>query len=272
MIAEALRSRKNKLEASIRNQLFGHRIFFPARTAYQCVFNRSKLEHRRRMRALYGQFIRPRDLVFDVGANIGVYSEIFAELGARVIAVEPNPSCGRLLERLSRNRDVRVELLAVGPAPGVTPFYLNSHDDLSSVDPVWCEAVNESPLRGISYWMDPIDVEVTTLDLLAGRYGTPNFVKIDVEGYDDRVLRGMSFRPEGLSFEFNTLVPDVAMRCLQSPILASGYEFNYIHGAAMRCASPTWLNRDDLWKRMDVLVEGDLSGDVIARSITRSWG
>lgn len=269
MIAQTLRVRKERLEASLREQLFGRPVFSPLRTTYQFLFNRKKLDNRRNMRAFYGQFIRPGDLVFDVGANVGIYSEIFADLGARVVAIEPNPACCRLLRRLSSNRQVTVEPIAIGQAPGRLLLYLSTNRLISSVSPDWCEVVRQSPLHSNSRWLGSIEVEVTTLDLLAQRYGFPSFVKIDVEGFDDRVLHGMSFRPPALTFEFNTLVPDVAMRCLQAPILASGYEFNYIDGARMQCTSPTWLNRDDVWERIDVLVGGDPSGDVIARKIIR---
>ncbi|HEY1471426.1 MAG TPA: FkbM family methyltransferase [Candidatus Acidoferrum sp.] len=43
------------------------------------------------MYRLYSEFVSAGDLVFDIGANIGDYAEMFARLGARVVAVEPNP-------------------------------------------------------------------------------------------------------------------------------------------------------------------------------------
>ena len=45
------------------------------------------------MRDFYADYIHRGDLVFDVGANVGIYSEIFTELGANVIAIEPKPYC-----------------------------------------------------------------------------------------------------------------------------------------------------------------------------------
>ncbi len=62
-------------------------------------------DHHRAMDALYGQFVRPGDLVFDIGAHVGDRVSSFRRLGARVLAVEPQPGPGmviRLLHGLDR--------------------------------------------------------------------------------------------------------------------------------------------------------------------------
>ena len=64
----------------------------------------------------------------------------------------------------------------------------------------------------------------------------PSFVKIDAEGYDDHVLKGMSFRPRALSFEFNRLLPQAAERCFGTSVLFRGYEFNFSRGLDLKYA------------------------------------
>src|SRR4051812_6131238 len=61
-----------------------------------------------RRRELYRPYVRPGDLVFDIGANAGRVTETFMALGAQVVAVEPNPELVSGLRRLPRRR-VRVE-------------------------------------------------------------------------------------------------------------------------------------------------------------------
>jgi len=61
------------------------------------------------MDRLYAQFIRPGDLVFDVGAHVGDRVASFRRLGARVIAVEPQPALYRTL-RLLFGRDANITL------------------------------------------------------------------------------------------------------------------------------------------------------------------
>jgi FkbM family methyltransferase len=269
MISKRLIQKKNRLEASAREGLFGLRIFFPVRDAYQFLFNRAKLRSRRRMRNFYARYIQRGDLVFDVGANVGIYSEIFTELGAEVIAIEPNPDCCRLLERFARNRNLTVEACAAGETPGRALLELSDNHRLSSVNPDWRKMAQQSDLHRNSHWVGQIEVEMTTLDLLAKRYGIPRFVKIDVEGFDDQVMRGMTFTPDAITFEFNRLIPGVAARCLAAPVVSTGYEFNYVNGESMECGVPEWLEARDLQARLDALVGEDDSGDVIARRIQR---
>ena len=52
------------------------------------------------MDRLYGKFVRPGDLVFDVGAHVGDRVASFQRLGARVVAVEPQPAMVRALRLL----------------------------------------------------------------------------------------------------------------------------------------------------------------------------
>ena len=63
-------------------------------------------------------------LFFDVGAYMGFYSELFTELGARVIAVEPNPSCYEGLTVKARSRNMFVERCAAGDAPGIASLFI----------------------------------------------------------------------------------------------------------------------------------------------------
>src|SRR5512146_2306343 len=67
----------------------------------------------------YGHFVRPGDLVFDVGAHVGDRVASFRRLGARVVAVEPQPALLRTL-RLFYGRDpmIAIEGSAVGRQPG----------------------------------------------------------------------------------------------------------------------------------------------------------
>jgi FkbM family methyltransferase len=220
------------------------------------------------MRAFYAPFVRRGDLVFDVGAHFGKYAECFTALGATVIAIEPNPGCCNSLRRLARSRNVHVENCAVGDQPGKLKLHICvEYPSLSTVTSEWYEAAQNSPLQHRNaHWQEPIEVDVVTLDQLAARYGVPSFVKIDVEGFDDHVLRGMSFQPRALSFEFNREVPQVAHRCFDAPVLATGYEFNYTYGTKL--SSGQWMDAKEL--RSQIFNGERYFGDVVARRVSRS--
>ena len=128
-----------KLEATARQFLLGSRLFPPLRSGYQFLFDRARFIHRLNMRTFYSSFVRKGDLVFDVGAHVGRYAEIFADLGAKVVAIEPNPYCFEQLARLAKVRDVHVENCAAGDAPGKLKLRICQDSVMSTVVDVWYE-------------------------------------------------------------------------------------------------------------------------------------
>lgn len=92
----------------------------------------------------YSQWIRPGDLVFDVGANVGDKTDLFLEIGARVVAVEPQFSCWKVLQRRFGGRPVSVEPYALSFGRGKAAFYVDRSTTLSSMSRDWIEAVRAS--------------------------------------------------------------------------------------------------------------------------------
>src|SRR5215470_12529728 len=75
--------------------------------------------HGAAMNRLYGQFVKPGDLVFDAGAHVGDRVAAFRRLKTRVVAIEPQPALVRTLRLLyGRDRDVAIEPAALGAAAG----------------------------------------------------------------------------------------------------------------------------------------------------------
>src|SRR4051812_50226625 len=78
------------------------------------------------MDQLYGGFVRPGDLVFDIGAHVGDRVACFRRLGARVVAVEPQPAMARMLKLLyGRSADVAIEMQAVWRPKGTAGLMIN---------------------------------------------------------------------------------------------------------------------------------------------------
>jgi FkbM family methyltransferase len=144
---------------------------------------------------LYRQFVRTGGLCFDVGANIGDKSEAFLRLGARVVAVEPNPECVRELRaRFGHRTEFQCVNQAIGAEPGHAVLHIAGSVVQSSLRADWG-----------GDWVAQTEVEVTTLDHLIGRFGAPDFCKIDVEGLELEVLRGLSRPVPALSFEYHAI-------------------------------------------------------------------
>ncbi|PXX92775.1 FkbM family methyltransferase [Marinobacter vulgaris] len=225
----------------------------------------------RALRRLYGEFIRPGDLVFDIGAHLGDRSSAFAALGAQVVALEPQPQLLRWLRRLTRRQPCIVCLpLAVGRAPGEAELALSLRNPtVASLDSRWREQLR-STTAGFRHvrWEDSITVTVTTLDELIEQYGRPSFCKIDVEGFEVEVLAGLSQPLPALSFEFVNGTLEQALQCLQELERLGRYQFNVIAGEQRRFIRPSWQDPEALRQWLDAGADGIASGDIYARLVT----
>jgi FkbM family methyltransferase len=225
----------------------------------------------RALRRLYSEFIRPGDLVFDIGAHLGDRSSAFAALGARVVALEPQPRLLRWLQRLTRNQPKIVCLpLAVGRAPGKAELALSLRNPtVASLDSRWREHLRTtSPGFQHVRWEDSVTVTVTTLDELIRQYGQPSFCKIDVEGFEVEVLAGLSQPLPALSFEFVNGTLDQALQCLQELERLGRHEFNVVAGEQRRFIWPSWQDPESLRQWLDAGADGIASGDIYARFVT----
>jgi FkbM family methyltransferase len=193
------------------------------------------------MGAFYSQFFQVGDVVFDLGANQGEYAEVLAGEGARVVAVEPNSAFAARLQAFAREADIHPVFAAIGDTPGTAVLNVCSEPGLSTLVDPSIEWIEESPDYETVSWTHTLEVPVTTLDLLARDFGEPEYVKIDVEGFEIKVLRGMTFRPRYLSFEFGARRKDASFECLVH-LGARRYEFRPIVGREYRFATPEWMS------------------------------
>lgn len=178
--------------------------------------------------ALYAQFVRPGDLAFDIGSHVGDRIGVFRRIGARVVALEPQPLCADVIRALYGD-DPAVCLVegACGSDIGRLTLHINSANPaVTTASPDFVAAADGAGGWEGQVWDRQVDVAVTTLDALIAVHGAPAFVKIDVEGYEANVLDGLSQPPPALSFEFTTIQRDVALACLDRIATLGDYRFS----------------------------------------------
>jgi FkbM family methyltransferase len=221
----------------------------------------------RAMDRLYAGFVRPGDLVFDVGSHVGDRVASFRRLGARVIAVEPQPALARTLRLLyGRDSSVTIEALAVGAREGEVELLLNrANPTVSTASADFVRAARGAIGWERQVWDGRVRVGQTTLDALIARHGVPAFVKVDVEGYEADVLAGLGRPVAALSFELTTIQRPVARRCLATCARLGSYRYNAALGETQHLVHKRWLSADEIGAWIDALPPEANSGDVYAR-------
>lgn len=243
------------------------RLYGPLRSAAErlAVFSPARTRMERAMRAFYGRFVRPGDLCFDVGANAGNRTEIFLALGARVVAVDPQPSCVKALRRrYGGDQRVAVAPVALGESEGEAELILSDASTISSLSRDWIEAVRKSGRFSAYRWNRTAIVTVTTLDRLIGEHGVPAFVKIDVEGYELQVLRGLSQPVGALSFEFVPEFIGAAIAAIRHLDSIGMTRFNCSAGESMSFTLPEWVGAEEIAGLLESLTDPEAWGDVYA--------
>ncbi|MDQ3110740.1 MAG: FkbM family methyltransferase [Bacteroidota bacterium] len=212
-------------------------------------------------------FIQPGSLVFDVGANLGNYSAVFLEKNAKVIAVEPQSYCIDFLKlRFGKNSAIKIIHCGLGANEEEKELMVSSAHTLSSFNKEWVEGVNKTerfkPSNAV--WEKKERISMRTLDGLIKEYGLPSYLKIDVEGYEKEVLRGLSRPVETVSFEFT--IPELAndaVECVRMLAAIGLYEFQSVK----EDKSDTWISTDEIEKEIRELQNSGtlVGGDIFAR-------
>ena len=212
-------------------------------------------------KSFYGQFIKSNDLCFDVGANIGNRTKVFLALGAKVVAVEPQSDCVKMLTLRFKNR-ITIVQKALGQKDGDGVIYIGESSAISSLSKDWISAVASARFKG-KKWNTEQKVDITTLDKLISTYGRPAFCKIDVEGYEQEVLKGLTSRIPFLSFEY--AVPErinEITNCLNELDRVGQYVCNYTIGEKMEFKLADWVSREELISYVKLVAAKQTFGDI----------
>jgi FkbM family methyltransferase len=210
---------------------------------------------------LYSSLIKPGALCFDVGANVGEKSEAMLAAGARVVAFEPSRDALRELHaRCDMYSRWCVVEAAVGSAGGLATLHAARDSGKSSL------------MHGWTVGDQRYHVPVITLDSAIAAFGVPEYCKIDVEGWEIEVLRGLSRPLPLLSFEFHLNERGIpqTIACLKRLVdLGSEARANLTPAEAAHFHFPSWLRLRELldWFPGDLrqTLPGNSYGDLFIR-------
>lgn len=210
------------------------------------------------MLKFYGGLLSQGDLVYDAGANHGRYSKIYLELGTKVLAIEPHPSCIISLEKI-QTPDFTLVRSAVSDKEGVISMMLCNQDEVSTLS---TEFKDEYAKQDFLNWDSKIEVKTTTFDTLIESYGLPKYLKIDIEGFEHVALRALHSPVPIISFEFTHPFRHYAEECIALIDKLGKYKYNYYSFENFDFLLDQAVSSDDIIEVLGNLDDAILVGDI----------
>jgi FkbM family methyltransferase len=217
----------------------------------------------------YASFIDKNDMCFDIGGNVGDKAAIFLHLNAKVIIVEPQDSCVKMLNEKFGGKAIILQKGA-GSLNTIKEFYVANNSQISSFEKDWVTDLKDTRFTNVV--VEKIEnIEIVTLDSLIETYGNPDFIKIDVEGYELEVLKGLNKKFTMLSFEY--AVPEKleeAIKCLE--LLKNKYTGLTCNYTVGNCPAAfnlhNWVPIDEMLKYVqEDYFKNSFAGDIFVKNL-----
>ena len=222
-------------------------------------------------RYFYSNLLPNGGLVFDIGANYGNRIEPIIDLNYQIVAVEPQKEC---IQYLTKRYGNKLQIIPKGLSDKTEklPIYRSNESVLTTFSSEWIQKVQQSGrFQDMNWNTNETDfIDMTTFDQLIEEFGIPNFAKIDVEGFEYKVLSGLTKPLPLISIEYTTPeLQDNLENCIHYLNgLSSNYTFNYSIGETMKFELPVWENFSEFLKTISSeYFQNSRFGDVYAKLV-----
>jgi len=169
------------------------------------------------------------------------------KLDATVIAVEPQDECVKVIKELfGDNPNLTIIQKVLGASEGEAELMSCEAKTIASLSPEWIKAVKESGRFSDYNWNKKQIVQMTTLDKLIDEYGTPSFIKIDVEGFEAEVIKGLSRPVKVLSLEFTQEYIESTFRCFEHLKQLGDIRLNLALGESLKLILDKWVTYEEM--------------------------
>jgi len=197
------------------------------------------------------------NLIFDIGFNVGEFTQTCFNKykDCNVIAVEANPNlCNSVSQHFFTNYNFSLLNNLVSNIEGEEINFYISHN-ATGVSTASTEFMENSRFtKGSKHlgensinWAAPIKVQSITIDSMIERYGMPDLIKIDVEGYELNVLSGLTQKANDICFEWHEEEKDNLYKILEH-LQSLGYEQFGVIG---------WFDEGDVFEKATFSDKGD---------------
>lgn len=153
-------------------------------------------------------------MFFDIGANVGNWSLSNINNCDKIVSVEASPNTfNRLISNvLNNNKIMPLNYAVCNSNEEFIEFYNCSADTLSTINRDWLDSEKSRFYKQFAY--NTIKCKTISIDKLIEIYGTPELIKIDVEGGELECLLSLTKKVNNICFEWASETNNITFKCL----------------------------------------------------------
>lgn len=209
------------------------------------------------------KILNNNDIIFDIGAHNGEKSIKLINFFSKIVLVEPQPNCIEILKnKFSKLENAIIVQAGLSSKEEILDLKINSSNPLIST---FSEHWDKGRFKN-SKWDKTLKIKTITLDKLISKYGQPSYIKIDVEGFEYNVIKGLSKKTGIISFEFTSEFFQDSIMCLDYLENLGYKKFNFSEGERKKF-NTSWLNKNQLISSINKEIKNDplFWGDIYCR-------